>query len=193
MAHRYDSDTTRTELLAAARATFAEHGYVDSSVAGIATGIGLSRGAAYHQFGSKTGLFRAVVEEVQAELSTEVDRRASAATSPFEGLRAGFLAYLDLARQADVRQIVFVDGPAVLGWDEWRQIDLRHAFASTRRALRAAMRSGELTEAPLDELTHVLLGALNHASLHIGRAGDVEAAHDSYRQVIERLLRGLMT
>jgi AcrR family transcriptional regulator len=191
MAHRYDSDTTRAELLAAARKMFAEHGYVESSVAGISAGIGLSRGAAYHQFGSKAGLFRAVVEEVQAELSTEVDRRASAATSPFEGLRAGFMAYLDLAQRADVCQIVFVDGPAVLGWDEWRQIDMEHAFGSTRRALQAAMRSREIDESPLDELTHVLLGALNHASLEVGRAADRGAAHEAYRQVIDTLLDGM--
>jgi hypothetical protein len=41
-----------------------------------------------------------------------------------------------------VRRIVLIDGPAVLGWQEWRRIDSRYVFAMVRAALAANAAAG---------------------------------------------------
>lgn len=53
----------RRRLLAAAAQVFAEHGYVDSRLDDIARAAGFTKGAIYSNFGSKQGLFGAVLDE----------------------------------------------------------------------------------------------------------------------------------
>lgn len=48
----------------AAREMFAERGYHGAAAEEIVRRAGVTRGAMYHHFGDKRGLFRAVVEEI---------------------------------------------------------------------------------------------------------------------------------
>lgn len=187
--HRYNTEVTRTELVAAARAHFAERGYAAARTEEIVGETGLTRGALYHHFSNKKSLFQAVLESLQTELTEEVVERARTVSGDhIDRLRAGFHAYLDLALRDDVRQILFIDGPAVLGWEAWREIDLQHAFRLTQVAIERAMSDGEIDVVPVDELTHVLLGAVTHASLEVGRSSDPAVARASYGQIVDFLL-----
>ena len=187
--HRYNTEVTRTELVAAARAHFAGRGYAAARTEEIVGETGLTRGALYHHFSNKKSLFQAVLESLQTELTEEVVERARTVSGDhIDRLRAGFHAYLDLALRDDVRQILFIDGPAVLGWEAWREIDLQHAFRLTQVAIERAMSDGEIDVVPVDELTHVLLGAVTHASLEVGRSSDPAVARASYGQIVDFLL-----
>lgn len=57
------SEQTRAELLSAAAEIFAQKGYDGASISDITRESGLSSGAIYSHYGSKAGLFFAVVEE----------------------------------------------------------------------------------------------------------------------------------
>ncbi|MBT4046196.1 MAG: TetR/AcrR family transcriptional regulator [Rhodospirillaceae bacterium] len=187
--HRYDREATRRELIASARAQFAKHGYTATRTEEIARLTGLTRGALYHHFSDKKGIFRAVLEGLQDDLTGEVIQRAREIDSgSIERLRAGFHAYLDLALRNDVRQILYIDGPAVLGWEDWRAIDLQHAFRITQVAIERAISDGEIEPVPIEGLTHVLLGALTHASLEVGRASEPVVAREVYREVMDFML-----
>lgn len=192
--HRYDTETTRQELLDSGRALFSDVGYAAARTEEIVARTGLTRGALYHHFGSKEGLFRAVLEQVHLEVAEEIDRCGrSAVGGALEALRAGFHGYLDAALGHGVRQILLVDGPAVIGWQAWHDLDLAHGFGVTRTVLEHAMAAGELQQAPLDELTHVLLGAVTHAVLELGRVDDSPEARSRYGDVINLMLDGLRT
>ena len=54
---------------------------------------------------------------------------------------------------------MFIDGPAALGWDDWREIDARHAGATLREGLSEAMAAGALKCLPLDEIANMLRAA----------------------------------
>ncbi|MEM1334597.1 MAG: TetR/AcrR family transcriptional regulator [Actinomycetota bacterium] len=191
-AHRHDSELTTSEILAAARQLFAEQGYAAAQTTQIVDQVGLTRGALYHHYGSKTGLFEAVVERIQAELAESVQATAAGAPGDaLDQLRAGFTAYLDLATQPDVRQVLLIDGPSVLGWQRWYEIDSEHAFASTRAAVARAVDRGEMRIGPVDEMTRLLLGALTHAALAIGAAPDVGTSLRQHSAAIDLLLAGL--
>ncbi len=192
--HRYNAIETRRDLIVAGRAVFSDVGYSAARTVRIVAGAGCTRGALYHHFGDKQGLFREVLEEIQIELASEITIHARAAgESVVERLRAGFQTYLDFALRDDVRRILLVDGPAVLGWDAWQEIDLRHAFGATQRALQLAMKSGEITDAPVNELTHVLLGAVTQAGLEIGRSDHPKATRAKYGTVVDMLIDNLRT
>jgi len=190
--HRHDTEITRSELLSSARIAFSEHGYAGAGTEEIVARHGLTRGALYHHFGSKLSLFEAVVEDLQRELSREVERRARRTRGDHvDRLRAGFRTYLDFALRPDFRRILLTDGPAVLGWDRWHEIDFDHAFGATRAALQAAMAHGELGPSPVDELAHVLLGAVTQAGLEIGRSQHPRAARRRYGTVIDLLVESI--
>lgn len=131
---------TRQSLLAEGRRRFAADGYHHVVLAEVARAVGVTKGAAYHHFDSKSGLFRAVVSEVQQELGEQVAASAERYQDLWEQFRAGCRAFLAAGTDPAVRQILLVDAPTVLGWDEWRALDevLRPAPrggpSSTRRS-----------------------------------------------------------
>ena len=63
---------TKAALVAAARELFAARGYQAVPADEITRAAGVTRGALYHHYADKQGLFRAVVEELERELTEEV-------------------------------------------------------------------------------------------------------------------------
>ena len=90
-----------------------------------------------------------------------------------------------------MQQIVLVDGPAVLGWQRWREIGQRYGLGLTRAALEQAIAAGAIPAQPVAPLAHVLIGALDEAALFVSRAEDPELARTQMRQVLRRLVQGL--
>lgn len=76
---RPGADSTRTTILAAARAAFASTGFEGTSVRAVATRAGVDPSTVLHFFVTKDGLFRAVISEVApatAPLVEALQRRA---------------------------------------------------------------------------------------------------------------------
>ena len=98
------SEATRTALIAAARALFAERGYAGVGTEEIVRAAGVTRGALYHHFEGKRELFEAVYERIEAELAERIAAGAlpANASSPLEAMRAG--AEMFLARLAPSRR-----------------------------------------------------------------------------------------
>lgn len=67
-AKRETSETTRQQLLAAARAAFMAGGLEGARVDDIAQRAGINKQLVYHYFGNKDGLYTAVLEQVYHEI-----------------------------------------------------------------------------------------------------------------------------
>jgi AcrR family transcriptional regulator len=180
-------------LLAAARAEFAEHGYLSATTDRIVEAAGLTRGALYHHFNDKAALFDAVVEQMLDEIAAVVAGAATKAGSPFEAFRAGCSAYLDCCTQPDVRQIVLVDGPAVLGWERWRELDDQHAYRSTLQAVKACIASGEIVAIKPEPMARVLMAAVTQMGLDIARTGSPARHRRELGAAFDVLLERLRT
>lgn len=57
-------EETRRKLVAAARQQFGGVGYAETVMDELTAQAGMTRGALYHHFGDKKGLFLAVVQEI---------------------------------------------------------------------------------------------------------------------------------
>ncbi|MEU2655408.1 TetR/AcrR family transcriptional regulator [Streptomyces sp. NPDC007325] len=178
---------TRRALLDEGRRRFAADGYHHVVLAEVARAAGVTKGAAYHHFDSKAGLFRAVVAEVQRELGERVATAAERHDDLWEQLRAGCRAFLDAGTDPAVRRILLVDAPTVLGWDEWRALDEESSARHLTEALTALAEAGIIADQPVEPLARLLSGAMNEAALWIARGGDPEATTHS----LDRLLKGL--
>ena len=185
------SAATRRALLSAARVLFARHGFAATGREQIVEEAGVTRGALYHHFDSKEGLFRALYEALEREIVETVARAAAASAEPMEQLRLGTLAYLDAAMDPAVQRVMLIDAPAVLGWEVRREIAEAYGLGLVREGLAAAMASGAIAEQPLEPLAHVLLAALHEASLYVAQADDPTSARAEVGTTVERLLSRL--
>lgn len=187
------SSETRASLLKAARPLFAEHGFASVSTETIVEAAGVTRGALYHQFSDKTELFAAVYEGIEQELAERLGERIAEAraTDPLEVMTLGANAWLDACVEQEVQQIVLLDGPAVLGWQRWREIAMRYGLGLIEGMLTHAIEVGRIRRQPVHALAHVLAGALDEAGLYVARAEDRAAASEEMRAVIAELVAGL--
>lgn len=189
------SAATKDALIAAARPLFAAHGFAGVGTEAIVRAAGVTRGAMYHQFADKTELFAAVVETVEAEVMAHIDARvANSGESDLVALmRIGANAWLDACAEPEAQRIILVEGPAVLGWQRWREIGLRYGVGLVQSLLSVAITAGVIPEQPVEPLAHVLIGALDEAVLYQAQAADPERARTEVGAVLEHLLTALAT
>jgi AcrR family transcriptional regulator len=185
------AEATREALIAAARRLFVEKGYFATSTEEIVAAAGAgTRGALYHHFGDKRALFFAVFERVEEDLLAAAGE-GEATSDALARLRTGLLGFLDASLTPEVQRILLIDGPAVLGWQEWRATEERYGLGVIHALLELAITEGTLPEHPLDALAHVLLAAIDEAALFIASADDPPAARDQAVTAVDRLLAGL--
>lgn len=191
------SAATRSALVAAATTLFGTRGYHAVGIDEIVASAGVTKGALYHQFSDKSELFAAVLDQAEVRLGQRIgpELAALAATgaSTLDVLLAGAHEWLQACQDPVLRQILLVDGPAVLGWERWRAIGMAHGLGMVLTLLEAGVRSGDLPERPLLPLAHVLIGALDEAALFVARAEDPEAAQAQMTVVLQGMIRGLVS
>jgi AcrR family transcriptional regulator len=185
------AESTRNALVAAARRLFVERGYHATSTEQIVAlaGVG-TRGALYHHFADKRALFVAVFEAVEQDLVAAAGAAIQEAP-PLEMLRNGLIGFLDASLTPEVQRILLIDGPAVLGWQEWRAIEARYGLGGIRGMLELAVADGSLPRQPLEVLAHLLLATTDEAALFIANANDPAAARDQAVGALDRLLSGI--
>ncbi|HWU28457.1 MAG TPA: helix-turn-helix domain-containing protein, partial [Microbacterium sp.] len=83
-----EAAATAARVLDAAEKRFTAQGFGAASVDDIAADAGVTRGAVYHHYDSKPGLFLAVVQRMQQQVADAVVAAAGDAT-PADSLRLG--------------------------------------------------------------------------------------------------------
>jgi AcrR family transcriptional regulator len=184
--------STRERIVRTARRLFAASGYENTSTETVLRESGVSRGALYHHFDDKKALFAAVLEAVEADIASATSRASANIHDPVEALRAAFDAFLQMARDPEVRQIVLIDAQSVVGWQKWREIDERHGFGRLKAGLKRIAAGGRMREDMLDSFAHILLASLFEVAFLIARSPDpAETAltgRDAINELLDRLL-----
>ncbi|GAB19979.1 putative TetR family transcriptional regulator [Gordonia effusa NBRC 100432] len=186
---------TRQALRKAARGLFAEHGFAAVSTQMIVDAAGVSRGALYHQFDDKVGLFAAVFDDVESEVIAATASAMSKADpdDPLGALVIGFDDFVAQLADPALNRIILIDAPAVLGWQEWRARGEQYGFSVVEAVLGQAVELGQLRRQPLRPLAHLVIGAVDELALYISRADDPVRARRETRDVIEQLISALAT
>jgi AcrR family transcriptional regulator len=187
------SEATRQRLVTAARELFAERGYAGVGTEEIVQAAGVTRGALYHQFRDKADLFAAVAETIQAQIAHQITAGAQSdgSTDPLAALHAGVRRFLEVCADPAVERILLLDGPAVLGWQAWRDLADRYGLGLLQHALQEAIEAGAISAQPVVPLAHVLIGALDECALYVARTDDPAAARQQCTAILQQLLDGL--
>jgi AcrR family transcriptional regulator len=187
------SAATRAALIAAARTLWGARGYAEVGTPEIATAAGVTRGAMYHQYADKAALFRAVIDAVESEAMQRLVTEVAAAEPPtsIAALHVAVDAWLKVAAETEIRQLVLIDGPTVLGWTAFRELNQRYALGMTEELLTAAIAAGEVPDQPVRPLASILLGAVDEAAMTVAEAEDPSAARSEALAVLAQMIDGL--
>lgn len=163
-------EENRAKLITSARKIFAQQGFSASSMDEMTAAAGLTRGALYHNFGDKRGLFAAVVAQVDGEMAQRAQEIAGKAESKWEGLLAEGAAYIEMALNPEIRQIVLLDGPAVLG-DPSNWPSQNACLIATKSVVTELVSEGIMKPVDIESASRLLSGAAFDAALWVA-AGD---------------------
>jgi AcrR family transcriptional regulator len=184
---------TRMTIVSVARGLFADAGYHFTGTNEIAACAKLTRGALYHHFTDKDDLFAAVFRQVAIEL----DERAKSAVASLSGdlwpqVTQAFRHYLALVTaSAEYRRILLIDGPAVLGWARWRDMQSEFVGQGTANALQMLMDQGLVAPRPTMALASLIQAALHDAALTIAHAAQPSKAAEEATDAFFFLLDGI--
>jgi AcrR family transcriptional regulator len=184
-------EETRAKLITAARKAFAEEGFAAASMDELTAAAGLTRGALYHNFGDKKGLLQAVIDQIDAEILERLRVEQERAATPWLGLLAENIAYIEMALEPEIQRIMLLDGPAVLG-DPSQWPNQTACLRRATHAIQALIDDGTLKPVNAEAAARLLNGAALSASLWVAAAEDPRAvlphAVEAYRHLAGGLL-----
>lgn len=182
---------TSEAILTAARRLFGTQGFAATTMDEIAGGASVAKGAVYHHFKTKEAVFEAVFEQVSRDLIAEIDSTARAEKDVLAAMVAGTQHYFAATAKGPTGQIILRDGPAVLGWERWREIDAEHFGGKLPRAIAAAMEAGLIARQPVEPLARLLLGAVTEAAVACAGRADIARAGAEYARAFKSLVEAL--
>ena len=157
---------TRKKLIEVARRAFADYGYAGISMDKLTAEAGLTRGALYHHFGDKKGLFAAVVDQIDSEMASSAQQHLEQPDDLWEGLMLEGRAYIQNALNPEFQRIVLRDGPAVLG-DPEHWPSQNRCLQSTLECVEQLLVADRIKTADPEAAAVFLNGAAMNAALWV--------------------------
>ncbi|MDG2168066.1 MAG: TetR/AcrR family transcriptional regulator [Opitutales bacterium] len=182
---------TRERLLLLAKGIFAEQGYAALTLDGLINQAGLTKGAFYHHFPSKQALFEAVYIQAEEEVGARIMEASASATDPWEQLLSGCDSYLESCADPGLQRILRLDGPSVLGWERWSEIDAEFGSGKLEAFLTQLNDGNVIRISSPKAAAHLLSGAMNEATFWIAESDQTAEALKESRKTLRQLLQGI--
>ncbi|MEJ2764398.1 TetR/AcrR family transcriptional regulator [Photobacterium sp. MCCC 1A19761] len=194
MARKTRSETmaeTRQKLLSTGRELFGTVGYAETVMDDLTAKVGLTRGALYHHFGDKKGLFLAVLQALDADMDARLADISEQASDPWQAFQRRCRAYLEMATEPEVQRIMLRDAASVLAAEQLQAMQL-NCVASIAGMLDAMMQQGLIPPASPQMLARFINGGLTETALWIAHSEDAPTALTEALAGLEVWLAGLV-
>jgi AcrR family transcriptional regulator len=185
------SASTKRALVEVATALFTEQGYAGTSLDEIVGGARVTKGALYHHFSGKQALFEAVFERVEDEASTSIRRAVRDNDDPWDKAMAGLRAFLAVLQQPGYRRLVIQEGPAVLGYERYREQEERSTYGIVQDIVSSVLSTYDLEKSMVETFSRVFFGAMSAAGSAVSSADDTARAGAEVETAIAFILAGL--
>lgn len=166
------------------RTSFLKRGYEATTTQMILGETGLSKGALYHHFRSKTEIMEAIYE---AESHAAIDKAVQSvdvASPPLDRLRESCLAWLSEVRTPGIAKILFDIGPSALGQTRAREIEDSYSLRLLETLFREAVIRGDISDTDTRLAASLVNALVAEAALYTLRTGS--PADD----MLDRLMMG---
>lgn len=185
------SASTKRALVEVATTLFTERGYAGTSLDEIVGGARVTKGALYHHFSGKQALFEAVFENVEDDAARAIRKAIKGHRDPWEKAIAGLRAFLEVCQTAEYRRVVIQEGPAVLGYERFREQEERSTFGIVQDIVAAVLTSYDLEQSMVETFSRVFFGAMSAAGSAVTSAEDPVRASAEVETAITFILAGL--
>lgn len=188
---------TRSRILQAALACFAEQGYDATGVAAICQRAGVSKGAFYHHFASKQALFVALLDDWLAAIDERMaDSRTAAGSAP-DALQRMAGTFGQVFRDASGKLPLFLQFWTQAARDpliwEATTAPFRRYHQSFAELIAAGIAEGTLRQTDPDQAAHaivsVAVGMLLQSILDPAGEDWEQTAQQAVRLLLEGLLQ----
>ncbi len=163
MARSTVESATRDRLLTAALDVFAAKGYHGAIVDDIVAASGTSKGAFYHYFPSKQGIFLTLIDELTAMVEQSVETAIASEKGALTKVEAALRVVLETAAvQRDLVKILLVEAVGLGPTLEQKRLEIHRRFAEViRRHLERAVAEGDIPSQDTMLAARAWIGALN--------------------------------
>lgn len=183
---------TRDALIASAQHLFAINGYHATGTHEIVAKAHVTRGALQHHFPKKEDLFLAVFEKVRREWIAEATQDTIGTENLWEKLRHHIRRFVHVATNPHVNRIVMVDGPAVIGWKTWRELQAADGLGIVTAAIEDGMRSGSIRVQNPEPLVYLIIALIEEGALLVTYSDDPSEAAGHVELALDTLLTNLI-
>jgi TetR/AcrR family transcriptional regulator len=160
-----DSTTTRGRILQAAHELFTHKGFANTSVREICEDAKVTAPAIYYHFGSKDGVFQAVVEDALNldDFCDHLQEAVAACPDPWDQLSAFVQTYLTAFPLLTLNPGLHLGNSAQLNDASLRRfgLGLEAAYGLARDVLEAGIAAGAFREVQVDTAAACLLGTVD--------------------------------
>lgn len=184
-------EQTRQSLLQAAEELFIEQGYRLTSLDAVGAAARFTKGAVYRHFKDKQTLFAAVFERVEIDTMNALLSDTEQEGEIWESGMNALARYLEVCTAERYRRIVLEEGPAVLGWPRWRELDRRFAGSYLDRLLEELMERGALPHYPVDLLSRLCCSLIGEGAFAVADSSDPAETRQQVLTILSRMVVGL--
>lgn len=134
-------------------------------------------------------------EHVETDSAKSIRKAVRDNVDPWEKALSGVRAFLDVVQEPAYRRIVIQEGPAVLGYERFREQEERSTFGIVQEIVSTVLSSStyELEDSMMATFSRVFFGAMSTAGSSVSEAKDPRKASAQVETAIAFILRGLQS
>lgn len=187
------TEATRRALLDAAARLFAERGFARTSLDDVAADARVTKGAIYHHFSSKTGLFEVLFDEVEEQENDRARAAFVAESDPALGVLAALDQFLLACSEPVYGALVFREAPLALGWDTLQRHEAKYSYGLLTDMFAALRAAGRIPTWGDEALPRIVFGMLSATGQLLARTPpeDRDRVRAECRMPFVALLAGL--
>ena len=189
------SASTKRALVDVAQRLFTEHGYAATSLDQVVAGARVTKGALYHHFSGKQAVFEAVFEKIETDASARIRKALRGSKDPWEKALIGLRAFLEIVQDPAYQRIVIQEGPAILGYERFREQEERSSYGLVQDLVRDVLEdsSYDLSDEMVETFSRIFFGAMSAAGESVSSSPNPKAAVAQVETAIAFILTGLRT
>ncbi|MCW2783578.1 MAG: TetR family transcriptional regulator [Marmoricola sp.] len=187
------SATTKRALVDEAAKLFTHQGYAATSLDAIVSGARVTKGALYHHFSGKQAIFEAVFEKIENDATSHIRKALKESRDPWEKALIGLRAFLDIVQDSGYQRVVIQEGPAVLGYERFREQEERSSFGIVQEMVKTVLEGSayNVSEEMLETFSRIFFGAMSAAGESVSTATNPKVAVAQVETAIAFILAGL--
>ncbi len=182
----------REALLKNARKSFLEKGFINTSMDTLCEEVHLSRGALYHNFGSKEKLLEEVIRNEYITIYTRLDNKwKKHERNPKNAFLETCKLSLKIGMEPVVHKLIFTEGRLILG-EKVRELDREFSLEPITSILLYLMKERVIKKMNAEMLALQLNACLMELSFWLSRnkstRSNFNKAWNSFLEILESLL-----